>query len=63
MLFDRVVLDRAAAYATGCACDTGQATTETAARLANMRCELGGGVHFDYIRKSHAKNSYHGMKW
>jgi hypothetical protein len=37
MLCERVVLDRA------CACDDGPATTETAARLANMRCELGAG--------------------
>ena len=29
-----------------CACDAGPATTETAARLVNMLCELGSGSHF-----------------
>jgi hypothetical protein len=33
---------------TGCACDAGPATAETAARLANMSCELGDGGRFDY---------------
>jgi hypothetical protein len=32
--------------ATGCACDAGPATTETAARLANVQCKLGTGGHF-----------------
>jgi len=30
--------------ATGCACDAGPATTETAASLANMNCELEGAT-------------------
>ena len=34
--------------ATGCACDAGPATTETAARLVNVHCELGSGDHFDF---------------
>ena len=33
--------------ATGCACDAGPATAETAAWLVNMQCELGSAGHYD----------------